>query len=113
FIFTTAKEDYTEKVLEVLVPKRKLIRHCLSQQDCLCAQGCYWKDLSRLGRDLDKLVALDHTIQGFPAQASNWIPVPRWCGDRWDEELLHLIPLLGQLSQEVGTRGGEGAREGP
>lgn len=43
-------------------------RHCLSQQDCLCARGCYWKDLTRLGRDLAKTVALDHTIQGFPAQ---------------------------------------------
>ena len=43
-------------------------RRCLSQRDCLCARGCYWKDLTRLGRDLAKTVALDHTIQGFPAQ---------------------------------------------
>lgn len=43
-------------------------RLCLSQQDCLCARGCYWKDLTHLGRDLAKMVALDHTIQGFPAQ---------------------------------------------
>ncbi|KAM7081600.1 uncharacterized protein J5F26_015162 [Ciconia maguari] len=68
FIFTTAKQDYTDKVLDVLDPKKKLIRHCLSQRDCLCARGCYWKDLTRLGRDLAKTVALDHTIQGFPAQ---------------------------------------------
>ncbi|XP_064031360.1 uncharacterized protein LOC135192282 isoform X2 [Pogoniulus pusillus] len=100
FIFTTATQDYTEKVLEVLVPKGKLIRHCLCRQDCLCAQGCYWKDLSRLGRDLDKLVALDHTIQGIPAQAANWVPVPRWCGEPQDEELLQLIPRLAQLSRE-------------
>ncbi|NXH69077.1 CTSL2 protein, partial [Hydrobates tethys] len=65
--------------------------------DCLCAQGCYWKDLPRLGRDLAKTVALDHTIQGFPAQAANWIPVPRWRGDLRDEELLRLTPLLGRL----------------
>ncbi|XP_042650168.1 CTD small phosphatase-like protein 3 [Tyto alba] len=68
FIFTTAKQDYAEKVLDVLDPKKKLIRHCLSQRDCLCAQGCYWKDLTCLGRDLAKTVALDHTIQGFPTQ---------------------------------------------
>ncbi|KAF1510041.1 CTD small phosphatase-like protein 2, partial [Eudyptula minor novaehollandiae] len=97
FIFTTAKKDYAEKVLDVLDPKKQLIRHCLSQQDCLCARGCYWKDLTRLGRDLAKTVALDHTIQGFPAQAANWIPVPRWGGDPRDEELLRLTLLLGQL----------------
>nr|XP_021152681.1 CTD small phosphatase-like protein 2-B isoform X2 [Columba livia] len=96
-IFTTAKQDYAKKVLDVLDPKKKLIRHCLSQQDCLCACGCYWKDLTCLGRDLAKTVALDHTIQGITTQAANWILVPRWWGDPQDKELLHLIPVLGQL----------------
>ncbi|NXX23570.1 CTL2B protein, partial [Podargus strigoides] len=108
FVFTTAKQDYAKKVLDVLDPRKKLIRHCLSQPDCLCARGCYWKDLSRLGRDLAKTVALDYSTQGFPAQAANWIPVPRWWGDPQDEELLRLAPLLGQLSQAVRTGGREG-----
>lgn len=43
-------------------------RHCLSQQDCLCVCGCYWKDLTCLGRDLAKTVALDHTVQGVTTQ---------------------------------------------
>lgn len=114
-------------------------RHCLSQSDCVCSQGFYWKDLTRLGRDLAKTVALDHTLQGFPAQvglqggicvsqspgapwlcgiqpspcppqAANWIPVPRWSGDLQDEELLRLIPVLAQLGQAV--RCGHGDREG-
>ncbi|KAM6041709.1 uncharacterized protein VSU04_014843 isoform 2-T2 [Chlamydotis macqueenii] len=68
FIFTTVKQDYAEKVLDVLDPKKKLIRYCFSQRDCLCARGFYWKDLTCLGRDLAKTVALDHTIQSFPAQ---------------------------------------------
>ncbi|NXQ06768.1 CTL2B protein, partial [Vidua macroura] len=106
FIFTTAKKDYAKKLLEVLDPKKKLIRHCLSQSDCVCSQGCYWKDLTCLGRDLAKVVALDHTMQGFPAQAANWILVPPWSGDTQDEELLRLIPVLGQLGQAVGR--GEG-----
>ncbi|NXA63396.1 CTSL2 protein, partial [Mohoua ochrocephala] len=97
FIYTTAKQDYAKKLLEVLDPKKKLIRRCLSQPDCVCSQGCYWKDLTRLGRDLAKTVALDHTMQGFPAQAANWIPVPRWSGDLQDEELLRLIPELARL----------------
>ncbi|XP_069646662.1 CTD small phosphatase-like protein 2-A isoform X2 [Haliaeetus albicilla] len=79
-------------------------RRCLSQPDCLCARGSYWKDLTRLGRDLAKTVALDHTIQGFPTQAANWIPVQRWWGDPWDEELLHLTLLLGQLCRADDVR---------
>ncbi|NXY10766.1 CTSL2 protein, partial [Pteruthius melanotis] len=96
FVYTTAKQDYAKKLLAVLDPK-KLIRRCLSQSDCICSQGCYWKDLTRLGRDLAKTVALDHTVQGFPEQAANWVQVPRWSGDLQDEELLRLIPVLAQL----------------
>ncbi|NXL40058.1 CTSL2 protein, partial [Glaucidium brasilianum] len=110
FVFTTAKQDYAEKVLTVLDPKKQLIRHLLSQQDCLCTRGCYWKDLARLGRDLAKTVALDHSIQGLPTQVANWIPVPRWWGDPQDEELLRLTPLLGQLGQAVRTGGAGGDR---
>ncbi|NXM98505.1 CTSL2 protein, partial [Sylvia borin] len=123
FIYTTAKKDYAKKLLEVLDPKKKLIRcwccpagdplcdragsprlclpsrRCFSQSDCVCSQGCYWKDLTCLGRDLAKVVALDHTMQGFPVQAANWIPVPPWSGDPEDEELLRLIPALGRLCQ--------------
>ncbi|NXF12868.1 CTL2B protein, partial [Smithornis capensis] len=112
FIYTTAKQDYAKKLLDVLDPRKKLIRRCLSQSDCVCSRGCYWKDLTRLGRDLAKTVALDHSMQGFPAQAANWIPVPLWAGDPWDEELLHLVPLLGQLGQAVRTRG-QGGDGGP
>ncbi|NXE57265.1 CTSL2 protein, partial [Casuarius casuarius] len=111
FVFTTAKQDYAEKVLDVLDPRRKLIRRCLSQRDCLCARGCYWKDLALLSRDLAKTVALDHAIQGFSSQAANWIPVPRWRGDPRDEELLRLLPLLGQLCQAV--RSPRGGGKGP
>ncbi|NWV14042.1 CTSL2 protein, partial [Ptilonorhynchus violaceus] len=99
FIYTTAKQDYAKKLLDVLDPKKKLIRRCLAQSDCVCSQGCYWKDLTRLGRDLAKMVALDHGIQSFPAQAANWILVPQWSGDPQDEELLRLIPVLAQLGQ--------------
>lgn len=39
-------------------------------------------------------------------QAANWIPVPMWRGDPGDEELLRLIPLLGQLSRVVRSQEG-------
>ncbi|NXP09816.1 CTSL2 protein, partial [Thinocorus orbignyianus] len=105
-VFTTAKQDHAKKILDVLDPKKQLIRFCLSQQDCVCANGCYWKDLTCLGRDLAKMVALDDTIQGFPEQAANWILVPNWGGDPQDEELLRLIPLLGRLGKVVRTQDG-------
>lgn len=89
-------------------------RRCLSQQDCLCARGCYWKDLTRLGRDLAKTVALDHTIQGFPAQVRQ-----RWLsgasslgalGARRQRQLLRgqRSPSLPRLPTGSRCRGGGG-----
>ncbi|XP_067415749.1 CTD small phosphatase-like protein 3 [Emydura macquarii macquarii] len=99
FVFTTAKQDYAEKILDVLDPQKKLIRHRLYQQDCLCVRGYYVKDFSILERDLARTVALHDSLQGFPYQISNWLPIPSWLGDRQDEELLRVVPLLGKLSQ--------------
>ncbi|XP_019368709.1 PREDICTED: CTD small phosphatase-like protein 2 [Gavialis gangeticus] len=101
FIFTTAKLDYTERILEVLDPQKKLIRHRLYQDDCLCVRGHYLKDLAVLGRDLAKTVALDHSLQAYPYQVSNRVPIPSWHGDPQDQELLRLIPVLEKLSQAV------------
>ncbi|KAM7134747.1 CTD small phosphatase-like protein 2-B [Macrochelys suwanniensis] len=104
FVFTTAKQDYTEKILDVLDPQKKWIRHRLYQQDCLCLQGYYVKDLSILERDLARTVALDDSLQGFPYQISNGIPIPSWLGDRQDQELLRVLPLLEKLSQAGDVR---------
>ncbi|XP_074834044.1 CTD small phosphatase-like protein 2-A [Carettochelys insculpta] len=104
FVFTTAKQDYAEKILDVLDPQKKLIRHCLYQQDCVCVQGYYVKDLAILERDLARTVALDDSLQGFPYQTSNCVPIPSWVGDHRDEELLRVIPLLGKLNQADDVR---------
>ncbi|XP_063171221.1 CTD small phosphatase-like protein 2-B isoform X3 [Candoia aspera] len=104
FVFTTAKQDYVDKILKVLGPRRKLIRHQLYQEDCLCSHGSYVKDLSVLERGLDRTVAVATYLQAFPYQMSNVVVVPKWEGDSQDKELLHLIPALQTISQAVDIR---------
>ncbi|XP_060088507.1 CTD small phosphatase-like protein 2-B [Heteronotia binoei] len=99
FIFTAAKQDYADKILKAFGPQRKLIRHQLYQEDCLCSQGCYIKDLSVLERDLARTVAVANCLEAFPYQTSNVILIPKWLGSPRDKELLRLIPVLKRLSQ--------------
>ncbi|XP_069073637.1 CTD small phosphatase-like protein 2 isoform X2 [Pleurodeles waltl] len=68
FVFTTAKKEYAEKVLDVLDPQRKLIRHRLFQEDCVCFLGHYIKNLNVLQRDLAKTVILDNAPHTCPYQ---------------------------------------------
>ncbi|XP_069502773.1 CTD small phosphatase-like protein 3 isoform X2 [Ambystoma mexicanum] len=104
FVFTTAKKEYAEKVLDVLDPQRKLIRHRLFQEDCICFLGHYIKNLNVLQRDLAKTVILDNAPHTCPYQNLNRIPVKSWMGDDEDEELLNLIPVLEEMTQVEDVR---------
>ncbi|KAM4706808.1 CTD small phosphatase-like protein 2-B [Discoglossus pictus] len=104
FVFTTAKRDYAERILEILDPHKKLIRHRLFQDHCICVDGHYVKDLTILQRDLAKTVALDTVPYTFPYQIANRIPVQRWTGNRKDRELLTLIPALEEMTHMEDVR---------
>lgn len=45
-------------------------RHRLYQEDCICVQGHYIKDLSILERDLAKTVVLDNAPHTYPYHVS-------------------------------------------
>ncbi|XP_051828160.1 CTD small phosphatase-like protein 2-A isoform X4 [Antechinus flavipes] len=69
-IFTTAKRDYAEPIADLLDPHKKLIRGRLFQDDCICLQGHYVKDLRVLGQDLARTVVLTDSFKAFPYQHS-------------------------------------------
>nr|XP_046247592.1 CTD small phosphatase-like protein 3 [Scatophagus argus] len=98
FVYTCAKKDYAEKILNVLDPQRKLFRHRLYQDDCACVLGHYIKDLSILGRDLAKTVVLDNAPHTYPYHLMNTIPIKSWTGESMDRELQKLIPSMEKLS---------------
>jgi CTD small phosphatase-like protein 2 len=55
------------------------------------------KDLSKLGRDLDKTIIVDNIAENFLLQKMNGIFVQTWYEDPQDIELKQLIPLLKQI----------------
>ncbi|KAM7388018.1 hypothetical protein PAMP_024222 [Pampus punctatissimus] len=98
FVYTCAKKEYAEKILDILDPQRKLFRHRLHQDDCACVLGHYIKDLGVLGRDLAKTVVLDNTPHTYPYHLMNTIPIKSWSGESADRELHRLIPYMEKLS---------------
>lgn len=97
FVYTCAKKEYSEKVMDILDPQRKLFRHRLYQNDCSCVLGHYIKDLSILGRDLAKTVVLDNAPHTYPHHLMNTIPIKSWSGETEDRELQKLIPYMDKL----------------
>ncbi|CAI8042338.1 Carboxy-terminal domain RNA polymerase II polypeptide A small phosphatase 2 [Geodia barretti] len=64
----------------------------------LCSLLCP-QDLSRLGRDIRKVVIIDNSPQSYIFHPDNAVPVTSWFDDPNDSELLDLIPFFEALDK--------------
>ena len=85
-LFTAAEEDYTDIVLKEL-NKNKYITHILCRKYTELNNGSYIKDLSKLGRDLSKVVIVDNNKDNFRLQPENGLFISSYFGEQNDNEL--------------------------
>ena len=88
-IFTAAAEDYADIVLNEL-DKNKVINYKLYRKHTEQINGFFIKDLSKLGRDLSKIVIVDNNKDNFNLQPENGLHICSFVGDQNDDELYHL-----------------------
>ncbi|XP_036152696.1 carboxy-terminal domain RNA polymerase II polypeptide A small phosphatase 2 isoform X2 [Myotis myotis] len=96
-LFTASLAKYADPVTDLL-DRCGVFRARLFRESCVFHQGCYVKDLSRLGRDLRKTLILDNSPASYIFHPENAVPVQSWFDDMADTELLNLIPIFEELS---------------
>jgi len=92
-IFTAAMQDYADWVLDS-IDKNKYISHRMYRQHASPTGMVFVKDLSKIGRPLNKCIIVDNVAENFSLQPDNGIFIKSWFHDPTDTALLELAPLL-------------------
>mmetsp|Transcript_241 Transcript_241/g.145 ORF Transcript_241/g.145 Transcript_241/m.145 type:complete len:80 (+) Transcript_241:490-729(+) len=78
-----------------------MIKHRLYRQHTSIIDDTTVKDLSKLGRDMKRILIVDNIRDNFRLQPDNGVEVRTWIGDEGDTLLLTLKKFLGSLYFEV------------
>lgn len=95
-IFTAGTKDYADWALAHLQNQAAhlYIDHRLYRDHTIQCMEVFIKDLSNLGRDLDKTIIVDNITENFLLQPDNGISIKSWFDDPDDTALADLAPLL-------------------
>ena len=102
-IFTAATQDYADLLIEGLEENTFYFDYKLYRQHTIIIGNNFVKDLTRLGRPLDKVIIVDNMPQNFRLQKENGIHIrPFWGDDAQDTALVELLPILVSIAKEGG-----------
>lgn len=97
-IFTASLAKYADPLMDQLDPFQYCVARLFREQ-CVFWNGQYVKDMSRMGRELKKIIILDNSPNSYAFQPENAIPIESWFDDPDDNELHQLIPILEALAK--------------
>ena len=92
-IFTAALQEYADGILDQLDTKGN-IKYRLYRQHAIPHENNYVKDLSRIGRPLNRVIIVDNLSENFQLQPENGIMIRSWFDDPKDTALPELAAIL-------------------
>ena len=100
-IFTAGTKDYADPILDIIEKDKKFFSFRLYRNHTIVMGNYYIKDISRLGRDLDKVIIVDNMPQNFRLQKDNGILISSFFGeDENDNALFNLKKVLVRIYEE-------------
>ena len=99
-IFTAATKDYADSFLDIIDPGNKYINHRLYRSHTTICNFTFVKDLSKVGRNLNKTLIVDNLADNFKLQPNNGIQIGTWTDDMKDTQLKDLSRILGQIMEK-------------
>ena len=98
-VFTAATQEYADWILNP-VDANHCVSHRLYRTHAETSKGFFYKDLSKLGRDLSKVIIVDNDAENFQFQPENGIYIKSWYDDPNDIALKQLSKILGEVAEK-------------
>jgi len=92
-LFTASTQPYADRVVDEIDPE-SCIKYRLYRESCTNVGGVHVKDLSKLGRNLDRTIIIDNSSVAYLLQPYNAIAITSWYDDRHDRELFSIQDML-------------------
>jgi len=103
-IFTASLPKYANPLLDVLDKPHGVIKWRLFREHCTYHEGCYVKDLSRLGRPMNEVLIVDNATYSYMFQPENAIASDTWNDDPHCMELQTMADYLESIANEPDLR---------
>ncbi len=100
-IFTSSAKSYANNILNKIDPLKKFISYRLYNKHTLFEGGKTIKDLSKIGRDLKKIIMVDNLRTNAKYQLENLYLIKTWTDDVMDKEL----EILGNFLETIVNAG--------
>ena len=102
-IFTAATQDYADLLIDAVEENKIYFEHRLYRQHTVIIGNDFVKDLSRVGRPLDKIIIVDNMPQNFRLQKENGINIKAFWGEEaYDTALVDLGNILVNIAKDGG-----------
>ena len=102
-VFTTATQDYADELIDAIEENKIYFEHRFYKEHATIIDYDFVKDLSKIGRPLDKIIIIDNMSQKFRLQKENGIIIKAfWGEDNFDTALIELIPILVNIAKDGG-----------
>ena len=94
-IFTSSTQDYADHMINLIEQEKIYFDYRLYRNHTTIIGRDFVKDLSKLGRDLSRIIIVDNMTQNFRLQKENGITIKSFWGKEVDDRaLIDLLPIL-------------------
>ena len=92
--FTSASKEYAQPIINEIELKNKYFDYTFFREHSVISGNDFVKDISRIGRDMKKIIIIDNMEQNFRLNKKNGIKIKPFYGDQNDKVLYELSKIL-------------------